>query len=179
MYTTTIAEFPTLIQYFVAGPPIGLIAIVCPEAPLEFHPARRCRFRWTLGPLRRGRGAGAGRARGGRGGAAAVPAGISPDAPPPPPLDSRPTPAGARGGRGGAAADPAARAAAAAEGGEGRSGGGQRGWRGCGWGGLARHAAARAPSAAATLPIHPGLYHYISIHPSIRCSIHPAKSQYI
>ncbi len=80
--------FSTLIQYFFAGPPIGLIAIVCPDALLEFHPTRRRRrLRRTLGPRRRGRGAGAGRACGGRGGVAAAPAGISPDAgaPPPPP----------------------------------------------------------------------------------------------
>lgn len=40
-------------------------------------------------------------------------------------------------------------------------GGGERGGRGYVWGGLARPAAARAPSAAAPLSIHPGLYHYI------------------
>jgi hypothetical protein len=28
LYTTTIAVFPTLIQYFLAGPPIGLIVVV-------------------------------------------------------------------------------------------------------------------------------------------------------
>ena len=58
----------------------------------------------------------------------------------------------ARGGLIGAAAVPVARAA---------EGGGERGGRGYGWGGLARPAAARAPSAAAPLSIHPGQYHYI------------------
>ena len=100
-----------------------------------------------------------------------------------------------RGGRGGAAAVPTA---VAAEGGEGR--GEERGAGGHGWGGLARLAAARAPSAAAPLSIHPGLYHYISIHPTsvaqyillnlntsntsftgpaIQPTVHPAIFQYI
>jgi hypothetical protein len=41
------------------------------------------------------------------------------------------------------------------------------------------HPAARAPSAAAPLSIHPGMYHYISINPTMHGLIHPAKSQYI
>ena len=78
--------------------------------------------------------------------------------------------------------------------------GGERGGHGCGWGGLARPAAARAPSAAVPLSIHPGLYHYISIHPTsvaqyillnlntsntsftgpaIQPTVHPAIFQYI
>ena len=114
-------------------------------------------------------------------------AGISPDAPQPPPLDSRPTPGGARGGSragagragagrgglGGAAAVPAARAAAAAEGGGGR---GEGSGAGTGTGGVAWRAEP---------PALPRRFQYIlayiitSEYIPQSCSIHPAKSQYI
>jgi len=108
-------------------------------------------------------------------GAAPGGAGASTPARPPPPPPDRPrrhwgfdaAPAPRPAGRG-AGREPGGRRA----GGEGQQpspppgplrgeGGGERGGRGYGWGGLARPAAARAPSAAALLSIHPGLYHYI------------------